>query len=135
MTGNRLKAKDALRGVLPSFRGFPGGATCKELACQFRRHKRLGFNSWVRKIPWRRAWRHTSVFLPEKSHGQRSLAGYSPWGHKELDTTELTQHTCKHFSRSDQRHLSNDTLLAIMITDGRDGEITDINQNMTTDRL
>ena len=39
-------------------------------------------------IPWRRKWQPTSVFLPEKSHGWRSLAGYSPWGPKESDTTE-----------------------------------------------
>ena len=38
---------------------------------------------------WRRAWQPTPVFLPGKSHGRRSLAGYSPWGHKESDTTEL----------------------------------------------
>ena len=47
---------------------------------------------WVRKIPWRRAWLPIPGFLPEKSHGQRSLAGYSPWGHKELDTTEAAEH-------------------------------------------
>ena len=40
------------------------------------------------KIPWRRKWQPTPVFLPGASHGQRSLAGYSPWGHKESDTTE-----------------------------------------------
>ena len=39
-------------------------------------------------IPWRRAWQSTPVFLPGESHGQRSLAGYSPWSHKELDMTE-----------------------------------------------
>ena len=44
--------------------------------------------SWVRKIPWRRAWQPTPVFLPGESHGQRSLEGWSPWGHKESDTTE-----------------------------------------------
>ena len=44
--------------------------------------------SWVRKIPWRRKWQPTSVFMPGKSHELRSLAGYSPWGHKELDITE-----------------------------------------------
>ena len=43
---------------------------------------------WVGKIPWRRKWQLTPVFLPGKFHGQRSLAGYSPWGHKESDTTE-----------------------------------------------
>ena len=43
---------------------------------------------WVRKIPWSRKWQPTPVFLPEKSLGQRSLLGYSPWGYKELDMTE-----------------------------------------------
>ena len=43
---------------------------------------------WVRKIPRRMKWQITPVFLPEKSHGQRSLVGYSPWGRKESDTTE-----------------------------------------------
>ena len=48
----------------------------------------------IRKIPWRRAWQPTPVFLPGESHGQRSLAGCSPWGHKESDTTEqLSTHT------------------------------------------
>ena len=42
----------------------------------------------VRKIPWRRAWHPTLVFLPRESHGQRSLGGYGPWGGKESDTTE-----------------------------------------------
>ena len=49
---------------------------------------RPGFNPWVRKIAWRRKWQPTPVFLPEKPQEQRSLAGYSPWGHKESDTTE-----------------------------------------------
>ena len=46
------------------------------------------FNLWVRKIPWRRKWQPTPVFLPGESHGQRSLEGCSPWGCKESDTTE-----------------------------------------------
>ena len=46
------------------------------------------FDPWVEKIPWRREWLPTAVFLPGESHGQRSLVGYSPWGCKELDTTE-----------------------------------------------
>ena len=69
-------------------KGFPGGASGKEPACQCRRHKKQSFNPWVGKIPWRRAWQPTPVFLPGESHGQRSLAGCSPWGHKESDTTE-----------------------------------------------
>ena len=52
--------------------------------------KRGGFDPWVRKIPWRRAWQPTPVFLPGELHGQGSLAGYSPWGCKELGTTETT---------------------------------------------
>ena len=47
-----------------------------------------GFNPSVRKIPWRRKWQPTPVFWPGESHGWRSLAGYSPWGSKESNTTE-----------------------------------------------
>ena len=43
---------------------------------------------WVRKIPWRKEWLPTPVFLPREFYGQRSLVGYSPWGHKESDMTE-----------------------------------------------
>ena len=57
---------------------------------QFRRGR---FDPWVGKIPWRRTWQPTLVFLLGKSQGWRSLAGYSPWGRKESDTTEqLTLH-------------------------------------------
>ena len=66
-----------------SIQGFPGGASDKEFACQCRRHEIL---SWVGKIPWRRTWQLTPVFLLGESHGQRSLVGYSPWGHQELNT-------------------------------------------------
>ena len=56
--------------------------------------RRPRFNPWVGKISWRRKWQPTPVFLARKSHGQRSLAGYSPWGRKELDMTEwLSTHT------------------------------------------
>ena len=51
--------------------GFPGGASGKEPACQCRRHKRLEFDAWVRKLLWRKAWQPTPVFLPGESHGQR----------------------------------------------------------------
>ena len=53
------------------------------------------FNPWVGKIPGRRKWLLTPVFLPGEFHGQRSLAGYSPWGREESDTTE--QLTLSHF--------------------------------------
>ena len=57
--------------------GFQGGLVIKKKksAYQCRRH---GFNSWIRKIPWRRKWQLAPVFLPGKSHEQKSLAGYSP---------------------------------------------------------
>ena len=48
------------------------------------------------KIPWRRTWQPTPAFLPGEFHGQRSLAGYSPWGRKESDMTEATEHTHVH---------------------------------------
>ena len=57
-------------------------------ACQCRRCQRHSFDPWVGKIPGRRKWQLTLVFLPGESHGQRSLAGYSPWGHKESDTIQ-----------------------------------------------
>ena len=60
--------------------GFPGGASAKESACQCRRWKRWGFDPWVRKIPWKRAWQSTPVFLPRESHGQRSLVGLQSIG-------------------------------------------------------
>ena len=62
--------------------GFSGGSDDKVcLQCG-----RPTFNPWVRKIPWRRKWQPAPVLLPGKLHGQRSLLGYSSWGHKELDT-------------------------------------------------
>ena len=60
--------------------GLPWWLGGKELTCQCRRQK---FYLWVRKIPWRRKWKPSPVFLPGKPHGQKSLAGYCPWGHKE----------------------------------------------------
>ena len=62
----------------------------KESTCQWRRCRRHRFHPWVGRIPWRKKWHLTPVFLPGKSRGQRSLVGYSPWGHKVLD--ELNTH-------------------------------------------
>ena len=60
------------------FMGFPGGASGKEPACWCRRHQRCRLDLWVGKIPWRRAWQPTLIFLPGESQGLRSLVGYSP---------------------------------------------------------
>ena len=70
--------------------GIPGGTTGKKPTCQCRRLKRHGFNPWVGKIPWRRTWQPTPVFLPRESHGQRSLAGYSPCGRRVRHTEQVS---------------------------------------------
>ena len=88
-------------------KGFPGGASGKEPACQCRRHRRCRFHLWIRKIPWKRAWQPTPVFLPGESHGQRSVVGYSPQGRRESDTTERAlmdgQLGCVHFEAAVKR--------------------------------
>ena len=68
--------------------GLPRWLSGKESIYQCRRH---GFDPWVGKIPWRRKWQPTPVFLLRKSHGQKNRVGYSSWGCRELDTTE---HAC-----------------------------------------
>ena len=60
----------------------------KNLLANAGENRRGGFNPWARKLPLRRKQEPTPAFLPGESHGQRSLAGYSPWGRKELDMTE-----------------------------------------------
>ena len=84
-----------LQGIFLTQESNPGLPHCRQtlypLSYQCRRPV---FNPWVRKIPWRRAWQRTPVFLPGELHGQRSLAGYSLWGHKELDM--IDQLTYKH---------------------------------------
>ena len=67
---------------------FPGGSDSKESDCNA---GDMGFSLWVGKIPLRREWQPTPVFLPGEFHAHRSLVGYSPWGQKESDMTE--QHT------------------------------------------
>ena len=65
--------------------GFCGGLVVKNLPA-----KRCRFDPWVRKIPWRRKGQPTPVFMSGEYHGQKSLEGYNPEGHKESDTTEVT---------------------------------------------
>ena len=79
---NDQKQKSCLRhrslnAVTLWFLGLPWWLSGNKSACQWRRR---GFNPWSRKIPWERKWQLTPIFLPGKSHGQRSLVGYSPWG-------------------------------------------------------
>ena len=69
--------------------GLPQRLGGKESTCSVgERHWRREFSPWVGKVPWRRKWQPAPVFLPGKFHGQRSLAGCSPRGHKGLDTAE-----------------------------------------------
>ena len=76
--------------------GLPWWLSGKESACQCSRH---GFNPWAGKIPWRKKWQPTPVFLPGKSHGPRSLVGYSPWGRKKVEHNLA--------SKQQQLHLNN----------------------------
>ena len=78
-----MKERDL--NAIPDSLGPPRWLSGKEFACQCRR---FGFSPWIRKIPWRRKWQPTLIFLPGKFQGQRSLVGYSPRGCKELDTIE-----------------------------------------------
>ena len=80
----RRQVNCLLRVFLEAVR-LPRWLSGEESTWQCRRH---GLDPWVGKIPWRRKWQPAPVFLPGKSHGQRSLGGYSPWGHKESDMTE-----------------------------------------------
>ena len=76
------------------YRGFPGGKVVKNLYTL----QETEVWSRVGKIPWRRAWQPIPVFLPGKFHEQRSLVGYSPWGHKKSDTTEQQIPSLSHVS-------------------------------------
>ena len=70
---------------IPGSTSFPDSSVGKKICLQC---GRSGFDPWVGKILWRRQWHPTPVLLPGKSHGRRSLVGYSPWGPKESNMTE-----------------------------------------------
>ena len=69
--------------------GLPWRLSSKRIRLQCRRQR---FDPWVRKIPWRRAWQPTPIFLPWRI--PQILVGYSPCNHNDLDMTEATQHAC-----------------------------------------
>ena len=84
------------------------GHSGQEHICQCRRRKRHAFDPWVRKTPWRRIWQPTQVFLPVKSDSQRTLAGYSPWGHRvrhdwATECAHTHTHTHTHTHRASYR--------------------------------
>ena len=81
--------------------GFPIGSAGKESVClQCRRYWRCRFDPWVRKILWKGKWQTIPVFLPEKFHGQRSLAGYSPKDGKESEVTKHAQSVINYINES-----------------------------------
>ena len=73
---------------------WPDSSVVKNLPAHAGATGDAGFNPWVRKLPWRRKWQHTPVFLPGESHGQRSLAGYSPQGGKRVRHDWVTEYAC-----------------------------------------
>ena len=85
--------------------GLPRWLSGKESTYQCRRH---GFDPRVGKIPWRRKWQPTPEFLPGKFHEQRSLAGYSPWGGKESNTT-------KQLNKNNKAHYKPQFLLLLLL--------------------
>ena len=78
---------------------FPGSSTVKHLPTM----RETRFNPWVGKILWRTRWQPTAVLLPGKSHGWRSVVGYSLWGLKQSDTTER----CRHSSQRERKPRSS----------------------------
>ena len=85
-----LSMEEALKNLKLLLRwnwGFPHGAVVKNPPANAGDTRDEGFNPWVGKIPWTRKWQPTLVLWSGKSHGQRNLVGYHPWGHKELDMT------------------------------------------------
>ena len=91
----RRKGKDhtakMFTGVTGAYTAPPVAQMVKNLPAM----QKTWVDPWIRNIPWRRKWQPTSEFLPGESLGPRSLVGYSPWGHKESDTTEATEHARK----------------------------------------
>ena len=97
---------------LESEHSLTGAVSGQSPACQCRRRKRRGFNPWIRKIPWRRTWQSTPVFLPGVPHGWRCLVGYSPWGPKASNMTEVNERTCSQTSQR-QRQTSSQWVLLL----------------------
>ena len=100
----------------PPSMGFSRQEYLEWVAMSFSRRPRL--DSWVRKIPWRRQWHPTPIFLPGESHGRRSLVGYSPRGRKESDTTEQLHF---HFSLSCIGEGNGNPLQCSCLENPRDG--------------
>ena len=97
-------------------------------AGQCRRHRRWRFDPWGGKMPWRRKWQPTPVFLPGESHGQKSPMGYSPRGCKELDTTEWLSRQAQH-NHSCRNHVFTRQCILKIFTFSRDVKLTTFYRN------
>ena len=95
----------------------PGGSDCRESA--FQNAGDLGSIPESGRAPWRRGWLPTPVFFPGETHGQRSLAGYSPWGHKELDTTEWLAPEISTLDNSNDHTWRNNEIELLELLKGR----------------
>ena len=82
---------------------FPSDTSGKDPTWQFRRCKKQGFDLWIQRITWRRAWQPTPVFLPEEFHGQRSPVGYTPYRIAK-SWTWLSTHTCIPVTKENSSH-------------------------------
>ena len=91
-TTSNIKIEGFHHSIIPGW-GFPGGTSGKETACQLRKCKACGFNLWFRKMPWRRAWEPTPVFLPGESPWTEEPSRLQSIAGTESDTTEVTEHT------------------------------------------
>ena len=100
----------------PVFLGFPCGSAWYRICLQCARR----FDPWFGKISWRREWQPTPVFLPEESHGQKSLVSPSPWGHKESDLTERLTHIVKGFSEVNEAEVDVFLELSCFFNDSAD---------------
>ena len=96
--GNRIKRNE---DTLRDFCRLPQWLRGERIHLPMQETQERQVHPWVGKIPWRRAWQPTPGFLLGKSHGQRSLAGYGPWGCKESDLTESAEHTWDNIKHSD----------------------------------
>ena len=93
--------------------GFPGGSGVKNPPANTGDPRDAGSVPGLGRSPWRRKWQPTPIFLPGKSQGQRSLAGYSPRGRKQLDTSECT-HTHTHTRTHTEDKFFNTTSIQIL---------------------
>ena len=111
---------DSLLAVTPLFNdmaGLPRWQSSNESTCQSRSCRRSRFKPWVRKIPCRKEWQPTPVFLPVEPHRQRSLVGCSQWGCKESDTTEqacTTTPFLRGFKAKDPKDEGHDRVKAVV---------------------